>query len=102
VLKYGQGERGRSWRWLATARRLTVVRTTDLGKNEILAMVANRGQGWVLWLRNNLAELAAHSIYSVRERWFRILKGRLVAEERGCVTGANYRGVHQGNVSGDG
>jgi hypothetical protein len=39
-------------------------------------MVANQGQGWVLWLRNNLAELAAHTIYSVRERWLRIWKGK--------------------------
>jgi hypothetical protein len=29
-------------------------------------------------------------------------RGKLGAEERGLVTGVNYRSVHQGNVSGDG
>jgi hypothetical protein len=45
------------------------------GKQNSLTMVANRGQRWMLWLRDNLAELAAPSIYSVWGWWLWILKG---------------------------
>jgi hypothetical protein len=42
VLKHGQEERGRTWRRLATARRLTVAQTDDLGENpNSAAVVAN-------------------------------------------------------------
>jgi hypothetical protein len=46
----------------------------DLGKIPNRgAMVDDRRRGRVLWLRDNLTELATHSIYSVREWWLRIL-----------------------------
>jgi hypothetical protein len=35
------------------------------GKQNSPTMVANRGHGWMLWLHDNLAELATPSIYSV-------------------------------------
>ena len=55
---------------LATVELSTTVMATELGeKLNSGAMVANRRRGLVLWLRNNLAELAVHSIYSIRERW---------------------------------
>jgi hypothetical protein len=67
ALKHGQGERGRNWKWLATAWRLTVAQTTDLGEERNSpAMVANRRRGLVLRLRNNLAKQVEASIY--RER----------------------------------
>jgi hypothetical protein len=37
----------------------------------------------VLWLRNNLAELMVHSIYSIREWWLRIGRRKLAVGERG-------------------
>jgi hypothetical protein len=46
-------------------------------------MVANRRQGQVLWLRDNLTELAAHSIYSVRGWWLRILKEKAGGRREG-------------------
>jgi hypothetical protein len=39
------------------------------GRKKLGRYGANRRQGRVLWLRDNLMELAAPSIYSVRERW---------------------------------
>jgi hypothetical protein len=55
---------------LATEELSTVAMATELGENPNSgAMVANRRRGLVLWLCNNLAELAVHSIYSIRERW---------------------------------
>ena len=66
VLKHGQGERGRTWRRLATTQRLTVAQTIDLGEEQNSpTMVANQGLWCMLWHRDNLAELAALSIYSV-------------------------------------
>jgi hypothetical protein len=56
----------------------------------------------VLWLRNNLAEPTVHTIYSLRERWLRILKGKADGRREGRVTGERYRGFHRGNVTGDG
>jgi hypothetical protein len=48
---------------------------TDLGKKQNSGtMVANWRRGLVLLLRKNLAELAVHSNYSIRERWLRIWK----------------------------
>jgi hypothetical protein len=46
-------------------------------------MEANRRQGQVLWLRDNLTELAAHSIYSVRGRWLQILKEKAGGRREG-------------------
>jgi hypothetical protein len=52
-----------------------VARSTVLGeKGNSGAVVANQRQGWVLWLRDNLTELAVPSIYSVLERWRLILR----------------------------
>jgi hypothetical protein len=52
-----------------------VAQKPDLGEERNWeAMVANQRQGRVLWLRDDLVELAAPSIYSARGRWLRILK----------------------------
>jgi hypothetical protein len=62
--------------------------STDLGEEQNSpTMVANRGQGWMSWLRDNLAELATPSIFSVWRRWLRILKG----EDRWSKTGVSHR-----------
>jgi hypothetical protein len=53
-------------------------------------MVANRGQGLTLWLRNKLMELVVHSIYSICERWLQIWKREAGGRRGGWVTGANY------------
>ena len=52
-------------------------------------MVANRRQGRVLWLHDNLIELATPSICSVRERWRLIFEKLCWRPERGEVTGAS-------------
>jgi hypothetical protein len=65
-------------------------------------MVANRRQGRVLWLRDNLTELAAPSIYSVRERWRLILRSCVGGGREEKFTGADDRGFHRGKASGDG
>jgi hypothetical protein len=55
---------------LATEELFSAATATKLGeKSNSGAMVANRRRGLVLWLHNNLAELAVHSIYSICERW---------------------------------
>jgi hypothetical protein len=55
--------------------RLMVAQPTYLGEERNSpAMVANRGQGLTLWLRNKLMELVVHSIYSICERWLQIWK----------------------------
>jgi hypothetical protein len=56
----------------------------------------------VLWLRDNLMELAAHSIYSVLWRWRLILRRRAGDQRVGKCTGAGDRGCHRGKASGDG
>jgi hypothetical protein len=74
VLKHGQGDQGRTWRRLGEEQNSST-------------MVANRGQGWMLWLRDNLAKLAAPSVYSVWGRWLWILKG----EDRRSKRGVSHR-----------
>jgi hypothetical protein len=52
------------------------VQSTNLGGNpNSTAVVANRGQGWMLWLGDNIAEQTVLSIYKGAKRWCRILKG---------------------------
>jgi hypothetical protein len=56
----------------------------DLGKiSNQGAMVDDQRRGRVLWFRDNLMELATHSIYSVRERWLRILKEKAGGRREG-------------------
>jgi hypothetical protein len=70
VLKHGQKERGRTWRQLAAMRCFTAAQSTKLGEEgNSLAMVGNRGQGWVLWLGDNLAQQTVPSIYKGAKRW---------------------------------
>jgi hypothetical protein len=48
------------------ASSLTAVWRTELGgEGNSGDVVANRRQGWVLWLRDNLTELTGVLIYSV-------------------------------------
>jgi hypothetical protein len=56
----------------------------------------------VLWLRDNLTELVAHSIYSVRGRWRLILRSCAGGRREEKCTGAGDRGFHRGKASGDG
>jgi hypothetical protein len=57
--------------------RCSRVRKTDLGrKRNYRAMVANRRQEQVLWLRDYLAELTTWSIYRARGRWLLNLEWR--------------------------
>jgi hypothetical protein len=56
----------------------------------------------VLWLRDNLTELVAHSIYSVLRWWRLILRRRAGGRREGKCTGAGDRACHHGKVSGDG
>jgi hypothetical protein len=56
----------------------------------------------VLWLRGNLTELAAPSIYSVREQWWLILRSCAGGRREEKCTGAGDRGFHRGKASGDG
>jgi hypothetical protein len=56
----------------------------------------------VLWLRDNLTELVAPSIYSVRERWRLILRSCASSWREEECTGAGDRGFHRGKASGDG
>jgi hypothetical protein len=46
-------------------------------------VVDDRRRGMGLWLRNNLAELMVHSIYSLRERWLQILEKRAGDRRKG-------------------
>jgi hypothetical protein len=63
---------------------LTAMQRTDLGEElNWGATVANRRRGLVLLLRNNLAELMVHSIYSLQERWLRILKKKAGGRREG-------------------
>jgi hypothetical protein len=64
-------------------------------------VVDDRRRGLVFWLCNNLAELMVHSIYSLQERWLRILEKRAGGRREEWVTGERYRGFHRGNASGD-
>jgi hypothetical protein len=60
-------------------------------------MVANRGRGLVLWLRNNLAELAVHSIYSIREcESSRPLSDVLVINDNYLWTNGSWRNKNAG------
>jgi hypothetical protein len=56
----------------------------------------------VLWLRDNLTKLAAHSIYSVLRRWRLILRRRAGGRREGKCTSAGDRGCHCGKASSDG
>jgi hypothetical protein len=56
----------------------------------------------VLWLRDNLTELAIPSIYSVRERRRLILRSCAGGHREEKCTGAGDRGFHRGKASGDG
>jgi hypothetical protein len=56
----------------------------------------------VLWLCDNLTELATHSIYSVLRRWRLILRRRAGGWRDGRFTGAGDRGCHRGKASIDG
>jgi hypothetical protein len=62
----------------------------------------DRRQGRVLWLRDNLTELATYLIYSVRKRWLRILKGKAGGRRKGVSHRHRLRGFHRGKASGDG
>jgi hypothetical protein len=64
--------------------------------------VDDQRQGRVRWLRDNLTKLAAHSIYSVRERRRLILRSCAGGRREGKRTGAGDRGFHRGEASGDG
>jgi hypothetical protein len=68
---------------------------TDLG--EIWnweALVNNQRQELVLWVRNNLAELTATSIYRVHQRWRPILRRCARGQREGKFTDASYCGIH--------
>jgi hypothetical protein len=102
VLKHGLEERGRTWRRLVTARRLTVALIDDLGEEwNSPSMVANWRWEWVLWLRDNMAQQTGPSIDKGTKRWCPILKGETGGREERWVTGVNYHGVPRGNASGD-
>jgi hypothetical protein len=47
----------RTWEQLAAMRLFTAAQSTNLGENpNSVAVVANRGQGWMLWLGDNIAK----------------------------------------------
>jgi hypothetical protein len=74
---------------------LTAERRTNLGEEQNWGTtVANRRQGLVLWLHNNLVEQAGESIYRSFERRLQIWKGNAGDQREGEVTGASYRGGH--------
>jgi hypothetical protein len=51
-------------------RCFTAPQSTKLGEEgNSPAMVGNRGQGWVLWLDDNLAQQTVPSIYKDAKRW---------------------------------
>jgi hypothetical protein len=58
---------------LKTASRDEVIHSgavDQLGENpNSVAVVANRGQGWMLWLGDNLAKQTVPSIYKGTKRW---------------------------------
>jgi hypothetical protein len=102
VLKHGLEERGRTWRRLVTAQRLTAAQIDDLGEEwNSPSMVANWRWEWVLWLRDNMEQQTGPSIYKGTKRWCPILKGETGGREERWVTGVNYHDVPRGNVSGD-
>jgi hypothetical protein len=70
VLKHGQKERGRTWKQLAAMRWFTAAQLTNLGEEgNSPAMMGNRGQGWVLWLGDKLAQQTVPSIYKGTKQW---------------------------------
>jgi hypothetical protein len=72
MLKQECREHEQTWNKLATARALSRWRKIDLGrKRHWRAMVANRRQERVLWLRDHLMELAAcvGDLFSSASAW---------------------------------
>jgi hypothetical protein len=69
---------------LATEELSTAAMATELGeKLNSGVVVANRRRRLVLWLHNNLPELAVHSIYSIQEQWLRIWKRKAGGRREG-------------------
>jgi hypothetical protein len=68
---------------------------TDLGQVRIWeALVNDKRQELVLWMRNNLAELTRASIYRVHQRWRPILRRCAGGRREGRFTTVGYRGIH--------
>jgi hypothetical protein len=81
----------------------TVARKPDFWEERnYRAMVANRRQERVLWLRDYLTELVVCSIYSVQGWWLLILEWRAGGWREGRVTGVGDHGSRRGKASGDG
>ena len=69
MMKQESRENEQTWNKLATARALSRWRKTYLGrKRNWRAVVANRRQERLLWLRDYLTELMVYLIYNVQER----------------------------------
>jgi hypothetical protein len=68
---------------------------TDLGEvRNWEALVNDRRQELVLWMRNNLAKLTGASIYRVPQWWRPILRRCAGSRREGRFTAAGYRGIH--------
>jgi hypothetical protein len=91
-----------TWNKLATVRALSRWRKTDLGrKRNWRAVVANRRQERVLWLRDYLTELAICLIYSVQEWWPPILDWRARSRRGRGALAHTIGGHNRGNLTGD-